>query len=1332
MESKVTEKIDDLTVHIQKAFKHAKSNDDSTLTYIRKGCEAICKIIILQQKGEIDGIGIINGTMNNKNFSLTSNNVSSLDFFNLIDTCKHHKWFSSKTKTNESLYHKFEDLRSSTNKGSHDNIDNNSKSNVNDIQYCIVLFKKLIIWFWKEKLAMEIPRSLIDAIDNSEIDDELLIENNRWEEITNVCNNFNSTTQNFLISPPSFIDLSAEQLMILSKINWNIIFDFDKDSKRSGLFKAFESNVTRNIRPVTIEQIGQKNIISSSKHTTNWFFANGISDISTSLVNNYREWRSKKYIHLLEQIIEEYINQSSQSQLNVIILYDEVNYIEKIIELISDKYPEDLLNIIILSDNKDSLYQITEKFEKIDIINLSIINFIQSIHSSIESHNIEIKSIQIPAKRDDNDILIDIKDTYLSLLDKGIEVLHKSIHTLNSQNEESLSFYKGGIIQWDELANEIEVRRDIEKATFENIETCLNKESSRGPIIDLFHNPGSGGTTLSRKIAFNLKDRYPVVFLNSYKRSVTSQGLFDLSELTKKPILAVVESHNVNVNDMNSLIRENNAAKKHIVYLYLQRFYKQASTSKGKQTEIYLKDSMASIDERDRFVNKFSLNIPVRKESIKMLKNNQPSECEVIDFSITAFEDDFSRDKIKDYIKTYLQQIPQNQKEFIVYTCLYYYYTQSSTSEFWFYKKFINNSLSKELDSTPIIYKLLIREKDENGDFNGFWRPRFNQFARLIISISLDPTENDNWKDFLSEWSIKFINDCRESNEFLIDEVRIAFKKMFLLRNNEDVIGFDNIDDINNNKFSQLINDVRDSNQQKLIFKSLTKSYPNESHYKAHFGRFLFEKQESEDDLQLAKLEISEAIDLGHNDYNLWHLKGMCNRKTIEFRLNNSHNLNIADYESFFYWLKNETEEAQDYFTNSKEIRSENLHCHTAEIQMLIRVINFAKEKLYPEISISSFLTLSENTWYENQLNKILELIEEANYIIELSTDMDNAKHMSKAKHMIEDGEAKTFKLLGDITKSIDKYKKMSETGNNSSRPYFRKMFVFSTLASKVKGDMKDIKIAWNLISDYERKEILKSIENNIHDQPDVSSNYRIWLQCVRYNSTYVSLEDVINKIKIWYDNSGQNRVSHLEAIFYNYVFNAIMLIERGETLNEIQLNKTLSYIQECKELTTNDKFNFEWYGVGVGSKKIINYSELGSMKNEGLKLFEDDSKLQEVEGTIVTIHDRQKGKIKLKCGLEAFFVPAIGKFEKGRDETVNVKFYVSFRYDGLQAWLVKRLDKEKGEVQKENKNDNQIQDDEEKVNVSLAVEEQVLKNKFPQLPKPKILGSIDLSKFKK
>ncbi|MBC5839638.1 hypothetical protein [Flavobacterium muglaense] len=111
MASKLIEKTDDLVIHILNAFKHAKLNDESALNYIRKGCEAMCKILILQQKGEVIGIKIINGEINYKN-TIINNDPKSLDFFNLIDTCKLYKLLSNKHKANESLYYKFEDLRS--------------------------------------------------------------------------------------------------------------------------------------------------------------------------------------------------------------------------------------------------------------------------------------------------------------------------------------------------------------------------------------------------------------------------------------------------------------------------------------------------------------------------------------------------------------------------------------------------------------------------------------------------------------------------------------------------------------------------------------------------------------------------------------------------------------------------------------------------------------------------------------------------------------------------------------------------------------------------------------------------------------------------------------------------------------------------------------------------------------------------------------------------------------------------------------------------------------------------------------------------------------------
>ena len=51
-----------------------------------------------------------------------------------------------------------------------------------------------------------------------------------------------------------------------------------------------------------------------------------------------------------------------------------------------------------------------------------------------------------------------------------------------------------------------------------------------------------------------------------------------------------------------------------------------------------------------------------------------------------------------------------------------------------------------------------------------------------------------------------------------------------------------------------------------------------------------------------------------------------------------------------------------------------------------------------------------------------------------------------------------------------------------------------------------------------------------------------------------------------------------------------------------------------------------------------------------------------------------KKGRIEIRGGLEAFFVPGKSGLHAGRDENVPVKFYLGFSYDGPRAWAVQRI----------------------------------------------------------
>jgi hypothetical protein len=99
---------------------------------------------------------------------------------------------------------------------------------------------------------------------------------------------------------------------------------------------------------------------------------------------------------------------------------------------------------------------------------------------------------------------------------------------------------------------------------------------------------------------------------------------------------------------------------------------------------------------------------------------------------------------------------------------------------------------------------------------------------------------------------------------------------------------------------------------------------------------------------------------------------------------------------------------------------------------------------------------------------------------------------------------------------------------------------------------------------------------------------------------------------------------------------------------------------------------SIEWYGKGVGMKRILYHTQLPKAWEEE---FEKGDKLSLIEGRIAKIFGPEAGNIELTCGLSAFFVPGRGfkrTYSRSQDENKAVRFYLSFSYDGLRAWAVR------------------------------------------------------------
>jgi hypothetical protein len=1346
-------KLENITKYAEMAIKdYNQGNRDNTLNNLRKVCEAICRAIILNRMGPIVGEQIILGEVDKNGHPKA--NVRQPLLAELIKIIDSKNWI---TKV---IYYRLEDIRWGGNNASHDTIRENKEIKEDDVELCVNQYKHIINWFFKKFLEIAIP---VDIHNFQKVSNFDANNNLSWTNFYNDCNHFSNYQRFVLVAPPSYEGVTENQLNLLSRIKWSMIFDFNPSSKETGLYKILSENQNnQQIRAITIEEKDKKErLVNTSHFALNYVFANGLSTLPGTVSTSIREWRSTlKYTSFIGRLVKEFLVEKIQSTI-YIYLCDDKDYLQAIIRSVDENIPNSrLAKHIIVYHNSEKLARLEEEFKDYEVIfhNIPISVIIAGIEKSIPNNQIlENKLKQIPARgnnENENDCFVDISNKYFSLLGKGVEVLHQSI----AQESDSIGenqFYKGNIIHWKELAIDLDVQRSIITDLTNSTKKWLDSNKG-GYVIELRHKPGSGGTTLARRIAFNFYQKYPTVIIHNYTRDKTNQALFELSEASKMPILAIVEAFLVTRNELNALIRKINEDKKHIVVLYVIRSVKNGYAGSDKNKTHILEDKTVDLIERDRFYSKYyPLAKPEAQLQLKKLKDKNPQSCEVIDFALTAYQDEYSPKKLEEYISNYLNKLPQSHIKFIGFASMIYYYTQISTVDLWFGSFFREGSLKDDYlklgEDEKYILKLFINELDEEFQETNSWRPRFQLFASEMLRLTfcgINIENKGNWKDHLAKWSIELIKACRLNHSILSDDLRDLFKSLFLNRDNEDVLGIDEnyeTESVSNKKFSTIIRHIANKEQQLSVFQTLVDCYPDQSHLHGHLGRFLYEKATEVSDFEKAYEEINLAIELGENDYNMWHIKGMCNRRKIEFIIrSDTSNYSSEELFELEQIIQELTEVANEDFEKSRSINAYNLHSHTAQIQVLIQVIDFGR-KISKVKSNDDFLTKIEYQWYDNELSNILNLIDEARYIIELARDLDQSIVIEKSKKMIKECEGKFYRLTGDYSKSVDRFKLLSESADRNMRPYYRRMFVYSTLASKVDNQFNQISEAWQKLSSHEFESLKKAIENNISEEPEKSNHIKLWLQAMRYSKKFVSLDECISTVKLWYENSGKFEIAHLEATYYLYVLYACKAISEGESVSDFTINEAKNYIRECKERKANDKFSFEWYGNGEGIKHLLNHSRLGKM-NATTRFFDNISLLGRVEGTVISIVDRQKGRIRLKCGLDAFFVPSNGGFSKDFDETTEVIFFIGFRQDQLIAWEVKRKSgiifqpKEVVDHEIEDYDEKPIMEDENLEDQNIihesitdkVIDEPIIFSSKMRLDGPKIIGRIDLSEFEK
>lgn len=1291
----------------------------------RKGAEAYMKLVIYEQWGDDRGHRYLIGNEDKDGNSLTRKTIPL--YSDMMSLCyRDNNWIDYNT------YLLLEDIRVKSNDNAHDPNEPIAHAVLkSQLENCMELSKQLTSILYRH-IGQNIPSELNEAYENGVVDAQtiLALQQIDMDSFIENVGFFDKSNRYILMAPFTMSSISRSLMRNLMGVRWSVVIDFDCHTKApGGLYDSMRPEIEDNCTPFTIlNKSGLSNMSKGTKGNINWIFANGLSSISGTVTPDIKTWIGKRMHHFLKDALTEFCKKSL-SPIHIISILEKEEYLEEVIRQFDgiDFAERDLVSFSIISDNqavRENMTKLSRYGFDIKCYSFSTVRFLSEIGDFLSPD--DRHSILVPGRNaDDQPVMMDITNIYSKLYSNGISVVHRDIVSeVESPIEELPAFYRGETITWKELEADVDVQRSKYDDLQRKILDRLNGRQSQK--FTLYHYAGAGGTTISRRLAYNLREQVPTVIIDAYNKNVTFNLIELLSMKVNRPMLAIVESSKV--GSIDELITSCNAKKRMVVFVYVERILHKSSVIGQPQMEL-IHDRMNDGEEKSKFSYKVQLYHP-HSASLEWINKTPFTNCEVIDFSMSIAEENYERDSLRRYIKQYLNQLSEPVAEFLVYVAMIYHYAQRTVSDLVFRKLFVTGSgktgllpyMRQRSQEMTYLKKLITNDSEEFSE-DLQWRPRYSVFADIILEELLGGEFPNRWKNAIPEWSRKLIHTVKDNYEYLTEEVKKILVAVFLERGKEDFLGQEEAWGARGaqEKFSQLLDDMSYSmDDQKAILQLLAETYPTVPHFWGHLARFCYENADTPDQFSEAADYIDRALDNGGQaDFNLLHIAGMCRRRLIEYYQRSQ--IDIGREE-----LKRITELARDYFRMSREVNPRNVHAYTSEIQLLTIVIEYGKSfSKYDKYS--SFLVASSNVWFFELYEELNDLIDELTMLLNHIETLGITVRLNRSKAMLARSESKCWEYVGDYKESLRSIQDHIRTADRLSLPHFRIMYVRTLLLSKVNGNRDKMMEAWGKLSEKELELVEDYLNKNVQQNASSLNSMRLWLQFVRYSDVSISVEEVKSRLKMMYKSSDSYPMTKLEAAFNLYILNLFELIRDNDTLNIRKRDEIHDWVSICTSLSPNDKYPFEWLVNLDGMHGIVSSKDKPK-----------DDQLVRLTGTIIDIKSKVQGTIRLDCGYDVFFMPTVGNFIQGKDETARVDMVLAFRHEGPAAYEVARLSK-KGQPISDVANQEMAEDlaitQIEAIEIDENENSEDIVKVIPtktEGPKLTVLGKIDLDQFKK
>lgn len=998
---------------------------------------------------------------------------------------------------------------------------------------------------------------------------------------------------------------------------WRAVFDFDFDSEANGFLSCVDGTLGHHR---VIHRVVRGEYRVQPEPGTHWYFARGLSGRHETLcTGGYRDWL-KSHKSELGQQLKRLASVISPSPVLALILWSDSslrNYFRTFIEEIFSTFG-DAVEVVVVSDDAPSFDALATELGA-TFVRLSLHSLCSGIAVHLADQQSTDEERYVLPSSSGAPIEVDAKDWLW--LSEDLELLHRTVGLVGA--DDATGFRRGEEITWRNLHLNHDCNRDILAMLRTQVEVDIRRRQT--VRINLYHAPGGGGTTLGRRIAWDLHAAVPVGVLKRCSPRDTAERIGKITALTESTVLLIVDGGQHSERDIDNLYEFLKANQTPVVLLQvLRRFRKQEVGKRQFWLAAQLTDA-----EADRIRDAYSKSAPLKAGQLTALakRRGEPLRSAFF-FGLTAFGRDFRG--LDTHINRRIQRLTDEQRRLVVYIAMAHYYGQQSIPVQAF-AQLLGLPRSKKLeltvafaDSSTHALDLLVESKP------GEWRTAHHLIALEIMQqvfVSGDSRQRELvWRQNLSSWGKDFATFCRGNDNTTSDRMLELLRRVFVYRDNIDVLG---TEQAASRRFAQLIEDIPSRNGKIEVLRHLTDLFPLEAHFHAHLGRFLGLNEEFTKALQ----SIDFAISIQNDDPVLHHMRGMALRHKMKAsaRVELNELIEIA-------------KDASESFAMARRLGPDMEHGYVSEVQMLIDLIDHSGRG-HRDV-ITEVLSRPETDPFLTQaLDRAEDLLDRA----------ENLYAGEVHNRFVLDCRARMQRIYGDYQSSLQGWDSLLSRPD-VAKPPVRRQIVWTILRRR-EG-------LWDNLEQREADRIRHLLEDNLIEEVNDSTSLRLWLRAIRLSRTPPSLDSIIEKVSYWKTNTGS-----LDASYYLYVLHTLCALS-GSSQGGADAERALEECRSLARFRRDRTRSFEWLGSGDGIVALIHQSRLGDWKDD---FWESPGLLVRLEGRIAKIDKPQKGILEFTGGVQSFFVPGKSGFLLGRDENALVTCHLGFSYDGPQAWNVQR-----------------------------------------------------------